>query len=32
MSPTAPLVLAQPQTLMQRKSRDWFHRPFKKRT
>ncbi|KAM9641908.1 umcharacterized LOC128092248 homolog [Loxodonta africana] len=32
MSPTAPSVSAQPKTLMQRKSLDWFHRPFKKRT
>ncbi|XP_070374616.1 uncharacterized protein [Equus asinus] len=32
MSPTDPLVPAQPEALMQRKSLDWFHRPFKKRT
>ncbi|XP_077003300.1 uncharacterized protein LOC143672591 [Tamandua tetradactyla] len=32
MSPTALLVSAQPKTLMRRKSLDWFHRPFKKRT
>ncbi|XP_055455889.1 umcharacterized LOC128092248 homolog [Meriones unguiculatus] len=32
MSPTAPLVSVQPKTSMQRKSLDWFHRPFKKRT
>ncbi|KAM9722427.1 uncharacterized protein [Bos indicus] len=32
MSPTAPSASAQPETLMQRKSLDWFHRPFKKRT
>ncbi|XP_058380290.1 umcharacterized LOC128092248 homolog [Diceros bicornis minor] len=32
MSPTTPLVPAQPKTLMQTKSLDWFHRPFKKRT
>ncbi|XP_062063353.1 umcharacterized LOC128092248 homolog [Lepus europaeus] len=32
MSPPAAWVSAQPETLMQRKSLDWFHRPFKKRT
>ncbi|KAM5328226.1 uncharacterized protein AAES06_009745 [Glossophaga mutica] len=32
MSPTAPLVSALPRTLMQRRSLDSFHRPFKKRT
>ncbi|KAM6183852.1 uncharacterized protein O8D03_012486 [Erethizon dorsatum] len=31
MSLTAPLDSAKPQTLMERKSLDWFHRPFKKR-
>ncbi|KAM5185555.1 uncharacterized protein ACOB7L_009771 [Callospermophilus lateralis] len=32
MSPSAPSVPEQPKTSMQRKSLDWFHRPFKKRT
>ncbi|XP_078006118.1 uncharacterized protein LOC144455891 [Phascolarctos cinereus] len=30
MSPKALLSSRQPQTLMQRKSLGWFHRPFKK--
>ncbi|XP_063100245.1 umcharacterized LOC128092248 homolog [Cavia porcellus] len=31
MSPAAPLDSAKPQTLMERESLGWFHRPFKKR-
>nr|XP_055181865.1 umcharacterized LOC128092248 homolog [Nyctereutes procyonoides] len=32
MSPTVALASAPTKTSMQRKSLDWFHRPFKKRT